>query len=361
MPIKRPTLAELITTAQADIDAALAKVNNDSPWAGSRLPQSLLTILAKAVAGLAHGLYGYIDYLWRQCFVTSAEGQWLDLIHGKIWGITRKQASQATGTATLAGATGSLLPAGTLLQRADGNLYEVIASVVAAEGQATVQVKALGVGLATNASSGTQLTLVNPALGFTGNGVVISITGGAEIETDEEYRGRLLKRIQNPPQGGSEDDWEQWTLEVAGVTRVFATSRPFGGTSVGIQFMMDNTYDDGLPEAGDVATVLAYLQALTLKPITSELFVSAPTAHVVNFNIQIAPNTAEVRTAVEAEIKALFRREATPSAVIPISHVREVISTALGEGDHVLTSPTTNITPPTGAIPVVGAFTFSAL
>jgi uncharacterized phage protein gp47/JayE len=62
---------------------------------------------------------------------------------------------------------------------------------------------------------------------------------------------------------------------------------------------------------------------------------------------------------VTAELKDLFIRDGSPGGTILISRVREAISIAAGESDHVLISPTVNIVSPAGQLPVVGTITWS--
>jgi uncharacterized phage protein gp47/JayE len=78
----------------------------------------------------------------------------------------------------------------------------------------------------------------------------------------------------------------------------------------------------------------------------------------LNFNIELTPNSLTVKAAVEAELRDLLLREAAPGVTLLISHVREAISTAVGETDHVLISPTANQTYTTGQMPTFGSITW---
>jgi uncharacterized phage protein gp47/JayE len=82
--------------------------------------------------------------------------------------------------------------------------------------------------------------------------------------------------------------------------------------------------------------------------------------------IQLSPNTASVQAAVQAELEDLFRREAgvedgAGSGTVLLSHIREAISRAEGETDHVLVSPAADVTLSAGEIATVGNLTFQAL
>jgi uncharacterized phage protein gp47/JayE len=73
----------------------------------------------------------------------------------------------------------------------------------------------------------------------------------------------------------------------------------------------------------------------------------------------LEPDTAKVRYAVLAELAALFIREAVPGRHILISHIREAISVAAGEWDHVLVSPTENLQARPQELLVLGGVEFS--
>jgi uncharacterized phage protein gp47/JayE len=66
-----------------------------------------------------------------------------------------------------------------------------------------------------------------------------------------------------------------------------------------------------------------------------------------------------VREQVAAELSDLLRREAEPGGTILISHIREAISTAVGEVDHVVVSPVANVAHAPHEMPVTGEITWS--
>lgn len=99
---------------------------------------------------------------------------------------------------------------------------------------------------------------------------------------------------------------------------------------------------DPIPEAGDLTGVEALLVDPEFKVVTAEIDVYALEAVPVDFTIVTTDDEA-AQEAIEAELNDLFRREATPGGTILISRIREAISTAAGETDHSLTTPSANI------------------
>ncbi len=346
----RPTLAELIDRAIQDIEARL-------PGTDARLRRSNLNVLARTHAGSIHGLYGYLDWISRQVLPDTADAEILKR-WASIWGVTWKTASFAVGPVTLTGSSGSVIPAGTVLQAADGQEVETDAEVTLAAGTATAQVTALVAGQSGNLTAATALILASPIDGVNAQAVVASggLTGGADFETDAALRARLLARIQAPPHGGAESDYVAWALEVAGVTRAWVYPGELGAGTVTVRFVRD---DDAsiIPDAAEVAAMQAYLDPL--RPVTAALTVVAPVAVPLNLTISLTPNTSTVQAAVTAELADLLRREAEPGGTILISHIREAISLAAGETDHALTSPVADVTHTTGQIATLGTITWA--
>lgn len=347
----RPTLAELIARQEADFNAQL-------PEADSRLRRSFLSVMATAFAAVAHGLYGFLDFIARQVFPDTAELEYLER-WAAIWGITRIAPTKAAGTFTVTGTNGTIIPTGTVLRRSDDVLYVTTADGTIASGTVTVAIEAQIAGDEGNANDGTVLGFQSPIPGANAEGTVADVVGGADTESDDSLRERLLTRIQDPPHGGAAFDYVGWAREVAGVTRAWCYPNEMGLGTVTVRFMMDDTYADGIPAAGDVTNVYDHIEPL--RPVTAELYVVAPVAVPLNFTIELNPastDTTAVRAAVEAALESLIRREAEPGGTLFISRIREAISSATGEFDYIMTVPSANVTRTTGQITTMGAITW---
>lgn len=343
---ERPTIATLIDRTRADV---LTRLATDDV-----LRHSDAEVLARALAGAAHGLYGYLDWLALQLLPDTAT-DYLER-HGSLLGITRKPAAKATGAVTLTTQVGSVIPAGTQLRRADQTLYESVAEQTAAGTSLALDVRAVTAGEQGNAVATTPLALVSPIAGVQTAAVAGTLSGGADTESDEAYRERILTRWRKTPQGGAAQDYVAWALEVEGVTRAWCYPEELGAGTVTVRFARDDDASP-IPDAGEVATVAAHIAAL--RPVTAQVTVVAPVAVTLNFSIQAtSPNTAAVRAAIEASLRALLRREAEPGTTLLISHLREAISTATDEYDHVLVAPAANVVYATGQMAVFGAITW---
>lgn len=347
-----PDLATLIDRIAGDIQSRL-------PGTDARLRRNLLTVLGRAEAGAAKGLYGHQAWIARQIIVDTAESAWLER-WASVWGIVRKAASAATGSATFTGTVGATLPAGTLVARSDGAEFAVDAdAAVGADGTVSAALTAQTPGAAGDTDANSTLALVSPVAGIDPDATVdaAAIGGGADLETDAALRARLLSRIQQPPRGGANGDYENWALAVAGVTRVWVTANELGLGTVVVRFVTDDAPGGLIPDAATVQAVADYIDPL--RPITADVTVLAPVADALDLTIQLTPNTPDVRTAVEAEIAALLLREAVPGGTILRSHIEEAISIAAGETDHHLLSPLVDVTHGAGHIAVPGTYTWA--
>jgi len=349
VPFARPTLDDLIGRARTDIEARL-------PGTDARLRHSNLDVLARVHAAAVHGLYGYLAWAARQVLVDTAEAESLAR-HAAVWGVTRLPASYAEGGVSVTGESGAVVPTGTSMLRSDGAEFVSTADATLASGTATVQVTALLAGAAGNAVVSTGMTLVLPVAGVSGTAAVATggLVGGADAESDDALRARVLYRIQQPPMGGAAHDYVAWALEVAGVTRAWVYPLELGVGTVVVRFVRDNDVSM-IPDGGEVSAVQTYIDAR--RPVTAQVTVAAPTADPLDLTIDITPDTAAVRTAIQLELEDLLRREAAPGGTILLSHLREAISVAAGETDHTLSSPTADVTHSVGSMAVLGTITW---
>jgi len=347
MAFSRPVLGDLITRAINDILARL-------PGSDAALRRSNLNVLARVHAGAVHGLYGFIDWVSKQVMYDTAEAEYLER-WSTIWGVNRLAAAFATGSVTVTGVNGTVIPAGTELQRADNALYTTDADATIAAGTATVAVTASAAGAAGNAGSGTALALTSPIAGIDSSVTSGALSGGADAETDTALRSRFINRIQQPPHGGAEYDYETWALEVAGVTRAWVYPGENGAGSVVVRFVRDNDVSL-IPDAGEVATVQAYID--TVRPVTAQVLAAAPVAVPLDFSIQITPNTQAVKDAAAAELADLISRESEPGGTLYLTHIRAAISAAAGETNYSMTAPNADVVSATGDMTTMGTITW---
>lgn len=361
MAFSRPTLQTLRDRIKGDLRTATG--------VKSIIRRSFLDVISKAIAGVTHMLHGHIVYVSKQIFPDQADAEFLER-HGAIYSIDRKAATFAKLNLTITGTDTTAIAAGQIWKRDDGILYEVETAGVITGGVFEAVVVCQTEGSTGNLDAGEILTIQSPIAGVDSEAVVLSANViGEDEETDESYRERIVARIQQPPSGGTANDFIAYAKEVAGVTRAWVTPGGMGEGTVVLYFVTDNT-DPIIPSPAKILEVDENVQLQ--KPVTAETFTVAPIAKDLNIEVNISPNTVDVQEAIKAEIKDLLTREAnvrgtvdgitaTFDGKIEVSKIREAISIAAGEEDHVLISPTEDVVPSIGGLVVEGTYTFGAL
>lgn len=352
MPFARPTLTELIDRVITDISSRVTGVDS------AVLRRSLLGVIGQSEAGAVHMLYGHLDWIAKQSVIDTADSEYLER-WAAIWKVIRKTAGFASGQLTLSGASGAIVQDGTIIQRQDGVQYKVQGEFVFGGGPLIVPMIAIEAGTSGNFGSGLPVFLLSPIAGVQSAGITTTdISGGVDVETDPQLLARLLARIQKPPHGGAESDYELWALAVSGVTRVWVYPMQMGAGTVTVLFVCDGL-PDIIPTAPKVTEVQAYIAAR--RPVTAEVFVAAPVPDPLDMTIKLTPNTAAVQAAVRAELQDLIDRDSKPGTATLISRLREAVSLAAGEDNNEIVSPTADVPHTTGHMAVLGTLTFSSL
>jgi uncharacterized phage protein gp47/JayE len=354
VPFARPTLAELIDRVRGDLRGRL---EIDGPL----LRRAMVDVLSSVWAGAVHSLYGFQDWLSKQLFGDTAEREQL-LRMAAMYGITPTAATYATGNVTATGTDGESIPVDTILRLDEETSYRVTTGQVIASGTATLPVTAVLAGDDGNLPEDSSLTFESPIAGVdaTATVAVDGIAGGFDEEGTEELRDRYLLRLREPPEGGADQDYEAWALAVAGVTRAWVYPHENGLGTVVVRFVMDGEVDI-FPDAGAVTTMQTALDAE--RPITAEVTAEAPTELAVAFTIEVVPDNADTREAVEAELADLLARVAEPGdgagrGTVLLSQIRTAIGIAEGVTDYTVTVPAANVVPALGELATVGAITW---
>jgi uncharacterized phage protein gp47/JayE len=362
MPFARPTLQEIVDRIISDFNT---RITNSDTF----LRRSVLRIMARVYAGAIHLVYGFLEFTKDQIFAATADVEHLDRLGGE-YGVTRNAAVKATGSATITGTVGSTVPAGTELESGDGNLYVVDTAVTLIATSGTIDVTASVANDNSNEAAGVTLTFVSPIAGIDTTATVTSggLEGGADEESDDAYKERVLTRKRQAPHGGADFDYTSWMREVSGVTRSWTISQYQGPGTLGAAFVYDDE-DDIFPSDSERDDMVTYLTSHT-DPGTGEtvgmpvtalpgLFVLDIGPKTINMEISIYPNTTAVRAAARTRLESLFVESGGPEQTIYLSDMTAAISSAAGEERHSITSPTTDQTSTALEVHVLGDIVWS--
>jgi len=377
MPRSRPTLTQLRAQVAQDIAAAL-------PGSDPLLRYSNLQIMGAVQAAMENLDQGYLDWIAKQAVPFTSEDEFLEA-WGALRDVFREAATQASGTATFAGTNGTSLPNGTLLVRGDGTEYLVTAGGLVAAGSVTVTAQAVAdpgglTGAFGNCDAGTVLTLGAAIAGLNSAGVAASaFTGGADLETNDAFRSRVLAAYQATPVIGTASNYPNWAKQVAGVTRAWCIANGMGSGTVVVYVMLDiaEAAHGGFPQGtngvaaaetrdtaatGDQLNVANYIYGV--QPVTALVYVVAPTAYNVDFTISgLSGSSGATRSAIAAAISDVFLREGSPKGdTVALSDIESAIAAVPLTTGFVITQinggAPGNITPPVGQLPVLHTVTY---
>ena len=270
MSLVTPTTKDISDNIIAQMEASL---NQTIPL----LPKSFTRVLAKAMAAVFVLLYKYGGFMFLQVFVQTASDADTE-INGKTvnplieWGrlIGVGDPTPATSAELLIDInvetqTGVLASGSQLVSTDNGVTYVTQAAVAldAAVVQATIlavsdQAGGSGEGAIGNLEAGAIVSFANPLPNVSRDTTVVSqVVTGANGESTEAYRQRVLDRFQKRPQGGAYADYEQWGEEAAGIINVYPYTGSPGEVDVYSEATPESSgSDDGIPTSAQLESVL---------------------------------------------------------------------------------------------------------
>jgi uncharacterized phage protein gp47/JayE len=379
MPFQRPSLSELRTQAATDINAAL-------PGVDALLRYSNLGILGEVLAAMTSGHYGYIDWIALNSVPFTATGEFLEG-WAALKGVFRKPAVSASGAAFFVATAGTIVPAGTIINRSDGVSYFSTAEAVAAGAGVTVLITAVDGGAGANAAIGTAMTLSIGISGVAAYGTLsAAVGGGADIELDADLRSRMLAAYATPPQGGTITDYPAYALAVPGVTRAWVAPSAMGPGTLVILFMMDIAQAEhgGFPQGADGCSsyetrdTAATGDQLTVanavfpkQSVTALVYAVAPVPNALTITISGLAGANDVTKAtIAAAVRAALVVNAVPGGLTNVSTIEGAIAAVPGTAGFVLTSIAAtagtvsdggigNILSNVGALPTLAAIVYA--
>lgn len=354
-----PSLASIIEANFTEFQA--------SGWAPNGfLPDSRVQTLVETQAYVGYETIQYIDYVALQVTPFTATGEYLEA-WGQWRGILRHDAAQATGTVVFAGTAGTAIPVGTVVRRSDGQTYRTTEEGIVG---ASIPLISESGGSITNTPVATTVYLYNSieAVSSTATVGVIGISGGADMEEDDDLRTRIMLSFQNPGQGGSEADYVNGALEVSGVTRAWCSPRGMGHGTVSLYPMFDdNSITNGFPAgtygvatkedrwntkaSGDLLPVANHIYEE--RPVTALVFVIPPEPLHIPVVISGVSDTT-TRANIRASLLQLHRDIGTPLGMtVQPSDILGAIRNAVGTATFTMSAPLSPITVERGYLPII--------
>lgn len=223
----------------------------------------------------------YNNFMFKQWFVSTCSSENITILGVTVnplnfWGNLIGLDGRKPGTRAefeieiIVDQIGGTLDAGTQLQSAQNGFtyitsqqYSLITNpqlinVIAADDPSSNN----GVGSNGNLSAGNVLSFVNPLAQVGTNATVNDeITAGADPETAEAYRNRVIDAFRRRKQGGAPVDYEIWGESVAGISNVYPYTGQPGEVDVYVEATPESSGSpDGIPTPTQLAAVNEAIQ-----------------------------------------------------------------------------------------------------
>lgn len=312
-----------------------------------------------ALAAQVGALYVQADWVARQAFPQTAQGEYLDR-HAQLRSLERKGAVAARGvvrfTAGQAPAQELAIPAGTVCMTAGLVRFETVQPGVIPAGEtwADIPVQALEPGAAGNVGAGTILSMAVAPAGISGCTNPQPCAGGADEEGDEALRGRVLDTFRRLPNGANAAFYEQGALSFDQVAAASVVPRPRGTGTVDVVVSTRT----GLPDAGLLSQLQDYFEQR--REIAVEVQVRAPQTLEVELSVQVQAQEgwdgAAVRAGVEQALQSWFDGRLLGQDILR-AKLGSLIYDCDGVANYTITAPAADVAVAGDVLPMLGGLT----
>lgn len=246
---------------------------------------------------------------------------------------------------------------------------------------ASLDVQAITTGPGTNMQAGGTLNVSISGLDSLAYVQFGGLGGGADLESNDDYRDRIIESRSNISGVFTEDQIKIAARTISGNTRVFV-KRPITALGSGTQGLPSYS-----PAAGQVVVIIVRDNDANIIPTQSvldqtkdaiitlgklpahtradDVFVLAPVAQVIDFTFSaISPNTQTMKTSIRNQLTAFFQDSVTFEEDIPAASyqgsIQNTRDTVTGDrlASFALSSPPGDIVVADGNIPILGTVTF---
>lgn len=322
-----------------------------------------LAVRLYAVAGQVHALYVQSQWVARQCFPQSADGEYLDL-HAALRGVERRSAARAQGVIAFETSqparTELVIPAGTVCLTAGLVRFETLeeGAIQAGETQTLIPAQAVEPGAAGNVAAGAIRSMAVAPVGVSTCRNPQAFTGGSDEENDGDLRARVLETYRRLPNGANAAYYQQeaMSFEEVAAAAVLPRARGVGTVDVVVSTVQ------GLPGEELLGKLRAHFEAR--REIAVDVQVRAPEVKEVDLEVAVAPaegyTAQEAKTAARAALESWFDGTRLGQSVLRAELSSRVF--AAGEvANCVLTAPVADMPIAAGELPRLGQVTVTDL
>lgn len=322
-----------------------------------------LAVRLYAVAAEIYTLYIQSDWVARQCFPQTAEGEYLDR-HAQLRGLERKEATRAEGVVRFSvdEAAGADIPieAGTVCMTAGQVRFETVERGVLTAGTlwTDIPARAAEPGTAGNVSAGSVLNMTVAPVGVSRCGNPAPFSGGSDEETDESLRGRILDSFKRLPNGANSAYYEQEAMnfEQVAAVEILPRKRGIGTVDVVVATLA------GVPGEELLAGLQEHFEQR--REIAVDVLVQGPETVEVDVTIQVACRSGEAQDTVINRVKdrvsAWFDGTRLGKDVLR-AQLNSLVFGTEGVDNCIVTGPEADTQIEKNQLPVLGVLTVEAL
>ena len=280
-------------------------------------------------------------------FPMWAYDEWLDY-HAKGKGLTRKPANAASGTLLITGVPGTDIETGfKFAAPAKGDTPAIEYQTkqrhtIGENGTVEIQVTAVVPGTGGNVPAGTVKLMVKPIEGITSITNEEQITGGTEIESNDELRIRIDEADAASEESfvGSDADYIRWAKEVPGVGTALVVPEWNGPGTVKVIVI------DANGQPANAAIIEAVYENIVSPsdrqkrkaPIGATVTIEAPVAKQMEYTFLLELAEGETEEIVLARFKGTLQTyyiEAKKEGVARYNRVASILTTTSGVKDFI--------------------------
>ena len=309
-----------------------------------------------ALAAQVYALYVQADWVTRQAFPQTAEGEYLDY-HAQLRSLERKPALPAQGTVRFtageAAQSDRTVPEGTVCMTAGLVRFATTQAAVLPAGELTVDVpvQALEPGTAGNVSAQTVVSMAVAPMGIASCTNPQAFAGGADGEGDEELRARILDTFRRLPNGANAAFYEQGALSFDQVAAAAVIPKPrgLGSVDVIVSTLAGTPGEELLEQLQD------YFEQR--REIAVDVQVKAPTPVTVNVAVQVKAkggwDKTQVLDQVEGALESWFDGKLLGQDVL-LARLGSLIYGCDGVENYAVSAPAADLAVDADELPVLG-------
>lgn len=308
-----------------------------------------------ALAEQLYSLWVQADWLKKQSFPQTAEGEYLDY-HAQMRGLQRLEATKATGelrfSVPSAAASELSVPAGTVCRTQAGIEFETDEDAVVAAGETYCDVAAtsMSAGSSGNVPAGSVIVMTQAPVGISSCVNTESFSGGSDVEADEELRERVIGSYKRLPNGANAAYYEMQVLDTDGVDAVAVLPKHRGVGTVDVIF----STADGVPSVSMIERLQSILDEK--REMCVDVLVRAPQEVSVDVGIGISVTDGYGFEAVASNARAALTEYFSGGLLgtdILLAKLGSIVFEVEGVANYSISSPAADMSIQADELPIL--------